>query len=306
MDIAIKEGNTAIEILSVINLEEVHAKLDAELEIYKNYQVTEATEKSDKDTLDSLKELRKPIKDLRAKLNKELKAKTEIELKKVDDITAKLDAVIKPIEAGLDIFAEDRRLKKRAYKDTKFIDVITDINNTIEAIDIPFLTLEKVTFKEEWYNMADDKITVVLDDVLRVILDKIQSAKDRIEMMTMYAAGIKEQYMLKSDIDIYFKGQLYSLMVAELMEMIEEKAIEQHKIENVVIEKVQEEIKIKEEIVKREEVAKVEATKVKIESEKKYDVTLRMLSMPISTAKELIEWLNSKNIKTETISKTEV
>ena len=117
MDIAIKEGNTAIEILSVINLDEVHLKLDAELEIYKNYKVTEATEKSDKETLDGLIKLRKPIKDLRAKLNKELKAKTEIELKKVDDITAKLDAVIKPIEAGLDIFAEDRRLKKRAYKD---------------------------------------------------------------------------------------------------------------------------------------------------------------------------------------------
>lgn len=302
MEIAIKEGQTALQVLSVINLEEVHKKLDAELDIYKNYIVTEQTEKQDKETLESLKTLRKPVKDLRAKVNKELKAITENELKKIDDITAKLDAVIKPIESGLDIFAEERRLKKRAYKDEKFISVITDINNTIESIDIPFLTLEQVTFNEEWYNMADDKIMFALDDILKNTLDKIQTAKDRIELMTMYAAGIKEQYLLKSEIDIYFKGQLYSLPVAELKEMIEEKAVEQHKIENVVIEKVQEEIKINKEV---EEKNKVVEMQPDIKS-KKYDFTLRIENCDVNKAKMLKDFLEINEIKYDFISKTEI
>lgn len=310
MEIMIKEGQTALQVLSIINLEEIHVVLDKELEVYKDYKVTEQTEKGDKETLEKLKNLRKPVKDLRAKANKELKAITESQLKKIDDITAKLDNVIQPIESGLGIFAEERRLEKRRYKDSKFLPLIKSANEDINNHGIPFLNVSELSMIESWYGMSDDKITTALDEEIKKRVDQIKDAKNRIDILKIYADSIKEQYMLKADIDIFFKGLIYNKDISELKEMIEEKAAEQFKIENVVLEKIQEGIKVKDELTNNSEkhlkINEQERELNKVLNQNKYDVVIRFELLETEKAKEMIAYFKNNNIEYEVVSRTKI
>lgn len=231
-NIVLQEGTTTIEVHALTNYDELTVALKGNLEQFKGYKVTEATEEADKKTLEYLKSNRKPLKDFRAALNKELTAKTKEELGKADAIIKLLDEVISPIESGLDDFAEARRLEKRQRKLDKFMPLIEECNKLLNEIDIPHFKIPLQEFKEEWFNKKDDDISMAIDDETQRIKTIVENASGKLELSKIFSEQVKEMYCLKADIDVtQLKERLYQMNNAEIKVAIEELAENQQKIE---------------------------------------------------------------------------
>lgn len=261
----------------LLNYEELTAQLKITLEKYKGYTVLEETEEGDKATLEELKKVRTPIKALRASLNKELEKKTKEELGKVDTLIKLLDEPIKSIESGLDVFTDKKRLERRERKLNKFTPLITECNQILGEIEIPWFTIPQIEFREDWFNKRDDDTSRLIDEETARIKATIQNAQSRLEVAKMYAKQIEESYCLKVEISLDMIGSnIYTYDIAKLKEAIEKLGEKQVLTEKKVEEELERratfeaEKKVKEEI---ETIKVVDEIKV-VEIPKKSEVII--------------------------------
>lgn len=232
--------------------------LDAKLDQYKGFIVTEQNEKEMYSVLEELDNPRKVISKERARLNKEYTAFAKERLGKIDEIINKIKAVSDPIKESLDFFKEQRRLERLKKKFDMIMPLIDQYNENIEAIssNLKFIKIEKIEFNEDWANKKDEDIQKIVDEIGNQKLRDISSHLERYEIAKEISNSFKSLYDLKLDINFdTLEEQIYSLSYNDLKAKIEALAIRQQEVECNVEEAVKNEIQDKLEV---QEVKKVE------------------------------------------------
>lgn len=291
-NVKVLEGQQVIQFEGVTNLDQLLKIYTKFAEQYKGLVVVEGEEKAYKEMVEELKKERTPLKNVRTAMNKQLKELSKIELEKMDKVIAVLDEVIKPIENGLEVLADEKRQIKIKKKQDKFMPLLDELNQIISDIDLPYFELEQVGWQESWNNKKDSDIDMEITKLTEEIKTKIKTSKNARATAELIADKFKNEYDLKVKIDIeVLKGDIY-LDVAELTEKIDELALKQQELELAVEEKVIEEVEHKQE---KKEVKKVVVTDVNIE-EKTKTIILKFPDLEKSKAMMLMEFLTDNGI----------
>ena len=263
-NVKIVEVKQVVEFDGVVNVEEVYNFYKDYVKKFDNLVILDNQEKDYKEILKEIKTERIPLKKIRSELNKFLKVASKNELEKLDNVIDLLDGAVEPIETALKEMAKNRKLNKVRKKKNKFMQSIIDINEIVDAIDKPYLIIEKVEWKESWNVSRDELVDKEIIEMCEDIKKQIDQADDKIKTAKMIADKVKNDYDLKSDIDyMELKEDLY-LSVSIVEDRIEGFGMRQQEIELKAEEQVKEQLK-------REEIRKEEQEKARIEAEKKQE-----------------------------------
>ena len=250
--IEIIEGKQVLEIDGVSNVEEMKMYYKNYAKQFQDLVILDEQEKDYKEILKEMKGTRKPLKELRTRIRKELDEKKSFILSDFDEMVKYLDEAIKPLSEKLDTFAEDRKRAKIKKKKDKFMQSIIDINELIKTIDNPFLVIEEVEWNDKWNNTRDELINEEITKICNHIKEIVDTADDKIETAELIADKFKNEYDLKTKIDhMDLKENLYKT-VSEVKEILENMAIKQQVKEAEIEEEIQARLKRKEEKERKE------------------------------------------------------
>lgn len=298
MEMKVLEGEQSLKFEGIKNLKELKEYYKEYTQKFKDLIVVEEQEKEYKELLKELTQERKPLKDARAGVNKYLTSETKKILKDIDEVTDLLNNVIEPIKKALDNLTEERRLKRIECKKEVTKDILKELNECICTANKEYkLDIEFVLFDEKWVNMKDDDIFQLIYSETENIKRFIKTLKNNKKMVDIIAEKFKNEYDLKSRIDI---ENLDLTDIGSIEKELEKRAIRQQEIEIEAEEKIKEEIKRQQEKKEKEEEEKKQQELKRqqeiAENKNKNDVTIKFLAITKKQALDLLEFIKGNKI----------
>jgi hypothetical protein len=287
--VKVNNGLVKLEYQGVSNLEELKVFVNEKADKYRGIVVTQETIKGCEETLEELKPIRTDFKKVRANVNSQMKSLTGTELEKYDSITKILDEVIKPIETGLEVFAEEKRIAKLEAKKTQFAQHIIAVNAELESLPLPlFYELPIVTFSDDWANKSENAITQILLDTAEQIKKDMSAKNDRIDLVKTHCKLLQQEWGLDGDINwLYLKKEIYEdNWKAKLEEMASHQQEQEFQVKEKERVRIEREEEAKRKEIERKHLQEMQVKEKEIEVIKEQVAEVKQVVIPASENKK--------------------
>jgi hypothetical protein len=257
------------------NFEDIKAELSAQMEVYKELEVTEENKPERKKDIATLRKMKKALDDRRIEVKKEyLKPCDDFEIK-VKELTALIDEPIELIDNQVKVFEEKQKIKKKQDIKEAYQELIGEVGD--------YLPLEQI-YNSRWENVST---------TLKSIREEIEEAVSSTEMAVNTIKGMNSEAVPKA-LELYKKDlslanaiayvNRYEQQKAEILAREEKKRKEEEerrrireeeRIRELERKRVAEEARIREEArqkaieEERQKIAEEERHKAEAEAEKR-------------------------------------
>lgn len=308
-DLIVQTTNAVVN----VNFEEVKASLTENLEKYKGIVVTDDNLKDCKEIQKDLSKLKKDIDSNR----KDIKKQLEVPIKNFEgqckELVALISEVDAPIKEGIAIFDEMKREEKREYAREMIKEALVEYpldnkySSSLTVLDkYTLVATSKKAIKEDVFNRAEE-LYKVQEDEKRIYQENLIIIKETVDQAN---ANI----ISKLNADLYIKkledGVNPTFIIREINSTANNLRLAEERAAKVAEEKAKRE---QEQLEKKEEVKeepkeqplqeKIPPIKdVKKDNTQLFEVKIAF-ELTLDEAISLNEFLESKNIKFNTISK---
>lgn len=253
------------------NFEEIKAELSAQMEVYKELEVTEENKPERKKDIATLRKMKKALDDRRIEVKKQyLKPYDDFEAK-VKELTALIDDPIELIDNQVKVFEESQKVKKKQNIKNSYQELIGEMGE--------YLPLDRI-YNNKWENVSVTMKTIreEMEDAISSTVMAVTTIKGMNSEAVPQALELYKKDLSLANAITYvnrYEQQKTEILAREEQKRKEEeehrRRVEEERIRELERKRVAEEERIREEARRKaieEERQRVEAEKQKADKEK--------------------------------------